>query len=238
MRLRNIALPFLVLCLYQAAYAQDSFHIYNIPFARISAKVQVLDQQLEKQTEKYLYKLQKQERQLQSRLWKKDSLAAKEIFSDIEARYDRLKNSLASNSNVYSPRLGSMQTALRFVQQQKIISDPEVQSLLNNYQQLQKKLNKAAQIRKYLKERQQYLQERLDLTKELRKLQKQVYYYRAQLNEYKQALDDPSKLEAKLLQLANKIPAFKDFFAKNSILSSLFHLPGNDPMALATPIPG
>ncbi|HYD20789.1 MAG TPA: hypothetical protein VEB40_04880, partial [Flavipsychrobacter sp.] len=69
------------------------------------------------------------------------------------------------------------------------------------------------------------------------KFRKDVYYYRAQADEYKHILDDPSKLEAKLLQLANKIPAFKEFFAKHSILTSMFRLPGNDP-ASPSLIPG
>jgi hypothetical protein len=92
-----------------------------------------------------------------------------------------------------------------------------------------------------LKERQQYLKEQLQrfgLTKEFKRFQKNVYYYRAQVDEYKRMLNDSSKLEAKLLQLANKIPAFKDFFAKHSLLASMFRLPGNDPVASAAPIPG
>ncbi len=67
------------------------------------------------------------------------------------------------------------------------------------------------------------------MVKEVKKFRQQVYYYQAQVNEYKTAFEDPTKLEEKLLEIAQGIPQFKDFFARNSMLGSLFALPGSSP---------
>ena len=102
-------------------------------------------------------------------------------------------------------------------------------SALDKYQQVQGKLYQSEQIKKQLNQRQQYLKQQLantPLVKEFKKFQKEIYYYRAQVDQYK-ALSDPSKLEAKLLQLANKIPLFQNFFNKHSQLASLFRVPEN-----------
>jgi len=172
--------------------------------------------------------------QMRRKLWSKDSIAAKEIFGNVASRYSNLKNKVGSQAE-YIQHLDSMQTAMRFLQ------GPGPQKLLNNYTQLQGKLNQAADIKKYLKERQQYLKtqlQQLGLTKQLKQFEKDVYYYRAQVNEYKRMLDDPSLAEKKILQIVGKLPAFKDFFAKHSILSSMFRLPSNDPVTAAAPIRG
>ncbi|HWJ29076.1 MAG TPA: hypothetical protein VNS32_21205, partial [Flavisolibacter sp.] len=58
--------------------------------------------------------------------------------------------------------------------------------------------------------------------------------YRAQFQEYKQAFEDPSKLEQKLLEVVMKIPQFKAFFTKNSLLGSLFTMPGSSTASTAS----
>lgn len=252
----SLSLLFLWCIAYTRLQAQDSSSlynkIYNFPdklFGSINSKSQGLQNKLTQQTEKYLSRLARQEKKLQKKLWKKDSAAAKELFGDVEARYAALKGKLTepvqSNKfrNVYSSHLDSMKTAFNFLQQNNLLQQtPELQGKLNgvmqSYGQLQGKLNQTDQINKFLKERQQQLKSQIDkfgLTKQYRKFQKEVYYYRAQVDQYKKTLEDPKKLEAKLLQLASKIPAFKNFFAKHSELGSLFRLPGSsDPLNGAT----
>jgi hypothetical protein len=64
---------------------------------------------------------------------------------------------------------------------------------------------------------------------------KEAYYYGQQLREYKDMLKDPDKMVQKGLTLLNKLPAFKQFMAQHSELSSLFRLPDNygTPQSLA-----
>ncbi len=103
---------------------------------------------------------------------------------------------------------------------------------LSRYKEIQGKLNGAEQVKTYLLKRQELLKQefqRLGMVKEVKKFRQQVYYYQAQVNEYKTAFEDPTKLEEKLLEIAQGIPQFKDFFARNSMLGSLFALPGSSP---------
>lgn len=253
MRFRILILA--IICLVgsaQAAKSQDSLSfpskILNAPdklFDAIQSRSKKLEKKLERQTERYLQKLARQERELKSKLWKKDSIAAKQLFGDIDDNYAQLKSAASQQagrfSNVYSGHMDSMKTALNFLQQNNLINQSgaaglQMQSALNSYADLQGQLNQAEAVKKYLKARQQQLREQLEkfgLVKEFRKFQKEAYYYRQQVNEYKQLLEDPSRLEEKLLQVANAIPAFKKFFRQHSELGRLFRLPGNDePTAL------
>jgi len=221
--------------------------LYSLPdkvFARISHKADKAGQQLARQTEKYLARLAKQERKLQQKLFKKDSAAARQIFGDIGGRYATLQHT--AGAQVYSSRLDSMQTVLHFLQHDKMpgqspAAQQRLSQVLGNYARLQNTFNQTAAIKAYIKQRQLFLQQQLQrfgLVKELERFKKEVYYYRAQVDEYRRTWEDPSKMEAVVLRLANKIPAFRDFFRRNSMLGSMFRLPGSDPVAAATPIPG
>lgn len=232
--------PFLV-------HSQDSSSlynkVYNLPdkfFGAVNKKSDRFQQNLTGSTEKYLQKLAKRELKLQRRLAKKDSAAAKELFGDVNKRYDSLRNALnspnAKMQNMYSGHLDSMQTALIFFNKNKVLAQsPEMQgklqSVFKNYGDVQGKLNQTNFIQQQLKDRQQMLKDKLQsfgLAKEFKKYQEKIYYYRAQVDEYKNMFENSSKMEAALLKVANKIPAFSKFFNKHSQLASLFRLPGND----------
>lgn len=195
-----------------------------------------LEQDLDKQTQKYLSRLQKQEKRLYKKLLKKDSSLAKELFTDMGGRYEKLKaapQQVGQFSPVYSSKLDSLTTTLNFLKTNpslsSLASNPQVDGLLAQYKSLQGKLNAAEQIKTQIKERQAFLKEqfqKLGMVKELKRYQKEVYYYQAQVREYKALLEDPSKVERKLLELALKVPQFKAFFARHSQLGQLFALPG------------
>ncbi|MCU7551150.1 hypothetical protein OCK74_18665 [Chitinophagaceae bacterium LB-8] len=220
-------------------YSQDStFHkVITLPdklFISINKKATALEGKLDKQTDKYLSKLQKQERRLKKKLSKKDSLLAGQLFSDAEGNYRSLQSlpqSGSKYSSVYSGHLDSLSTALSFLKNSNLSdvkNNRQLEKTLQNLEGLQARFNQTDQVKKYLQQRQQLLKEQLQklgMLKELKKYQKQVYYYQAQLKEYKQLFEDPNKLEAKLMEVAMKVPQFKDFFARNSQLGSLFALP-------------
>jgi len=219
--------------------AQDSSHldwVIALPdklFSALDKKALGIEQKLTKQTDRYLSRLQRQETKLKRKLFKKDSWLAKQLFGDVEKRYVALKNTSGKAdkySSVYSPRLDSLSTALSFFEEKNLSASAEVQRALVQYKSLQGSLNASDQIKKQLLQCQQLLKEQfqaLGVAKELKKFRKEVYYYQAQVKEYKAMLEDPLKLEKKLLELAMKLPQFKDFFAKNSRLASLFALPGS-----------
>jgi hypothetical protein len=230
----------LLLFLHPRMCAQDSSvyaKFYSLPdkvFGAISKQSQRAENRLQAQTEKYLQRLARQEHALQTQLWKKDSSLAKELFGDIDARYTKLRSG-ASKATLYSGRLDSLETSLRFLEQQQLLNkhnNAKATAALQSLQSLQGRFNHANDVKEYLKKRQQFLKQRLaslNLTRQFKKFQKDVYYYREQVDEYRRAFEDPSKAAAKVLELANKIPAFRNFFSKHSMLASMFRLPGNDP---------
>jgi hypothetical protein len=184
--------------------------------------------------------MQREESKLREKLAKLDPAAAKDLLTADERLTVSLDagNQLNALQNNYSPHLDSMQTMLKFLQgggalDAKSAARGRLNAVFKDYEKLQLRLNKTHSVETILSERQQQLQrkfEQLGLTKQLRRYQKQFYYYRAQVQEYKNLWENPSKLESKLLHAANKLPAFQRFFAQHSQLAAIFRLPGADPM--------
>ncbi|MBX9782407.1 MAG: hypothetical protein K2X48_03840 [Chitinophagaceae bacterium] len=235
--------------------AQDSSRsfidkILSLPdkvFGKIDQQSQKLNNRLTHQTEKYLSKLEKQEQKLKRKLWHTDSLKAKELFGNVEERYAKLREQLNSSNtpqplnSVYSAHADSLTTVLNFLNENPALKEAKnisknLSSNLRNVTALQNKFNQTEQIRKQIKARQEALKQQLQntpLAKQLAKYKKQAYYYQAQLKEYREALNDPKLLGAKLVEVARDIPAFRQFFANNSELSSMFLVPGNNGFATA-----
>src|SRR5215213_3928478 len=130
MRLRNTILLLLVLYALcpSVTCAQDPTiysKLYNLPdkfFSRVNSRAKSIEEKLAAQTQKYLTRLARHERKLQKKLWKKDSVAAKALFGDINERYTKLRHLSLNENDVYSGRLDSMQTALRFLEQDKLFN--------------------------------------------------------------------------------------------------------------------
>ena len=51
---------------------------------------------------------------------------------------------------------------------------------------------------------------------------KRQYYYKQQIQEYKDQLNNPEKLQQKAMSILRELPAFQTFMRKNSFLSSIF----------------
>src|SRR5258706_4962594 len=81
--------------LYAQEEEQPVNKILQVPdkiFGTIDKKTTGIEQNLVKQTEKYLTKLQRQEDKLRKKLWRKDSTLAKQVFDGAEVKYNSLKN--------------------------------------------------------------------------------------------------------------------------------------------------
>lgn len=221
------------------SYCQDAAVLdkaVNIPdklFSSVSKKASFVEARLDKGMVKYLARLQKQELKLKRKVWKKDSSLARELFEGVEDKYRQLSKApqnINKYSSVYSGHLDSITTSLHFLREKNLLNSPELQNTLSTYSTLQSKLNQADNIKKYVSERQQLLKQQLEslgMLKQLRGFQKQAYYYQAQVREYRELWEDPSRLEQKVMEVVMKVPQFKEFFARNSVLGSLFSLPGS-----------
>ena len=172
----------------------------------------------------------------------KDSLLAKAKLGELKTKYGELKNKLKEPAIVgkakqYIPKLDSLNTSLKFLNQNGIAG--KVKDALAKTGSLQDKFDKAEEIKQFIKDRKEQLKqqlEKLGMLKQLKQFNKEVYYYAAQIKEYKEILKDPKKIEKKGLELLAKTKFFQDFMKKNSMLASLFRMPGdpNDPANLAS----
>ncbi len=209
----------------------------------LNNNVEATNTKIDKQTIKYLYKIEKQEKKLQRKIAKLDSIAAAQLFAQSKENYEALENKLTNKATAlkankitqYIPGLDSMVTGLQFIKDNNLATTIKngtttVEKSLQAYQQLQSKLEVTKQISSYLKQRKELLQstlEKYNVTKYLKKYNKAAYYYTAQINEYKAALKDPIKAEKLILATLLKIPKFKEYFAQFSVLGQLFPMPQN-----------
>lgn len=237
-----------------SCFAQDqpdkATAIINFPskfFSRIGHKTASLDEQLTRQTEKYLQKMARREERLRKKLYKVDSNAAKNLFAGSAERYAALSQKLAGDtgsssslglSGEYQAYTDSLQGMLKFMG-----DNPKALASLRQLQFLQAKMQDADQVKEYIRERKQqisqYIQQHTNLSgllgKDYQGFNKDVYYYSQQVREYKEMLNDPDKLTKQALAFLNKLPAFQAFIKEQSQLAGLFNLPANyeNPATLA-----
>ncbi len=225
---------------------KDRIQIPEKYLDKVSSKTNSIEQKLDKKTQKALTQLKKQETKIQNKLSKLDSTAAKNVFANSENKYKELEQKIKNPSfKQFIPGLDTLSTSLKFLDQNpQLLSQTKeakekLDEALSKVKDLQTQLQKAEDLKQFLKERKEFLKEQLGkfgITKELKKLNKQVYYYSQQINEYKEILNDPKKIEQKAIELLSKTKLFKEFMQKNSMLASLFSLPGNpnDPNNIAS----
>lgn len=208
---------------------------------KLNKKSEQVEEKLIASSEKALQRMKKQEKKLKKKMARKDSTSAEQVFGDVEERYRQLQARLkepvkTGKAGQYLPHMDTLKTSLNFLTKNKDLlpggeeTIGKVKDALKSVNGLEGKLDQAADVKKYLRERRQLLKDQLNrfgLTKELKKYNQQVYYYGEQINSYKAMLEDPSKLEQKALELVKQIPAFQEFFKNNSALASLFRLPDN-----------
>jgi len=214
--------------------------------SRMQSKITSLDDQLARQTQKYLERMARREAKLQKKLYKVDSAGARSLFGGSAQQYAGLSQRLAADtgsthlhlSGEYQAYTDSLQGMLKYLQAHPGSLNPaQLQGALKQLQSLQAKLQDADQIKAYIKQRRQqmaqYIQQHANLTsvlgKDYQAWSRDGYYYGQQVRAYKEMLNDPDKLEKQALVLLGKLPAFQSFMQKNSQLAGLFHLPGGSP---------
>jgi hypothetical protein len=201
----------------------------------IEKKATRLQERILSKSNKTLIRLQRQEEKIYKRLLKgRDSLKAKAELADVKKKYQSLRERIV-NPNVqsenlqYISKLDTLTTSLKFLQQYGI--GEKLNGALAKTKSLQNQFQQAEEIRKFIRERKQQLREQLErigFAKQLKKFNKDAYYYSVQLNEYKEILNDSKKAERKSIELLSKTKLFQNFFRKNSMLASLFRMPGED----------
>jgi hypothetical protein len=240
-QLRKIILP-IILLFSTHSFSQSKFDslINKINPEKFSAsiakKVSKLEDKIVAKSEKTLARLQKQEEKIYKKeLGTKDSLIARAKLAEIKTRYaaleEKLKNPasiLPNSAKQYFPHLDTLKTAFKFLASPPAENGAE--AALSKIESFDAKMQQAEEIKKFIRERREQLKQQLEqqgLVKDLKRFNKQAYYYSEQLKEYRAILNDPDKIERKAIELLSKAKFFQDFMKKNSMLASLFRMPGN-----------
>ena len=209
--------------------------------SKVQVKATSIDAALTKKTSQYIDKLSKIEARILGKLQKIDPSKVQTLSP---SPYDSwLGSTTAAAPTSYVPGLDTLKTSLSFLQQTSTSSSLSGASA--QVSQLQGNLNQAGLVDQYIQQRRQELSNLLSqysnlppgVASEFNQYKETAYYYRAQLQSYKDMLDDPSRVEATALTVLNKVPAFQQFLSRNSFLASLFAAPpGGGSAAGALPV--
>jgi hypothetical protein len=240
--LKFLFLTCLIACSCARVLAQDTATTARVSdkyLQTVSVKSQQLQDKLDKKTTKLLSGFEKQEARLLKKWPAGDSLKLKAAIENKEAAYRQLKDKMTAKTGglkKYIPSLDTLSTSLSFLKQNPSFLPSNSQSLkkvddaLTKVKGLEAQFQQAAQVKEFIKQRQQYLKDQLaglGFAKQLKQLNKKTYYYNEQVNEYKSLLKDHKKAEEKAVSLLSKTKQFKDFMKKNSALASMFRMSGD-----------
>lgn len=247
------AIPIACFCQDQTQDPGTIDKIANFPtrlLNKISGKDANLQQQLARQTQKYVTRLARQEQKLKALLYRLDSAKAASLYAqDPQHQYQALLQKLQQDSAKvfhsmgpeYLPYADSLQGMLSFLNKnpQLVNANPalqgQIQGSLAQLQQLQAKLQDADVIKQYIQNRkaqiQQYLSQYTHLPpgvgSAFQGYNKEAYYYADQVRQYRQMLNDPDKMLQTALGLLHNLPAFTAFMRQNSFLAGLFSVPAD-----------
>lgn len=209
-------------------------------YSKIEKKINSVDERITKKSLKYLSKFQRQEQKLQQKIQR---LNPELVLQDATGRYTGLLKvikgrmpSLAKNGmGEYLPYTDSLGTSLSFLNKLDVNGFSKANDALKSFNQLEDNLQQSEEVKAFIAERKSQIASLLSnytklppgIKNEFKQLNKTAYYYSAQVKEYKELLNDPDKIELKVLELLNKVPAFQKFVKENSALAGLFSLPRN-----------
>jgi hypothetical protein len=225
--------------------AQDStLHSFNNisdkTLDKLSDSYAKLNTSVGEQSQKLLQGFQSSEAKLSTQLQAKDSNEARQLFAksasfyqEIQARLQSPQSDPLQSIKNYIPGIDSMQTTIQFLSKSGLSTDKlqKLQALSQQLKQLQGSLANAGVIQQYITQREAFLQSKLSqyggLTKQLSGMSTRVFYYQQQLSQYKDILNNRQQQEQLILTAVRQIPAFQQFWQKNSMLSQLFPQPAN-----------
>lgn len=219
--------------------------ISNKTLNRLNSSYELLNASMKKQSLKLLAIFQKRESKLKNQLQSKDSTKSQQFFSNSQPSYTQLsagfQNIISNPTNLlrnYMPGVDSMKTAIAFLTKTGLPIDKlkKLQEISLQLKQLQCNFQNANDIQQYVTQRTAQLNSLLSnygFSKQLSGLSKNAFYYQQQLTQYKGIINDKQKQEQLVLSAVRQVPAFQNFWRKNSMLAQLFPAPGNSGTPLA-----
>jgi len=197
---------------------------------RVSAKTEKVDHILDRQSDRILSRLERIEQKIKRKLKGKADPELLSFLSDSSYR-GFAKSGMPIKGIQGNPYLDSLHTTLGFLGSHNELlakSKDELSRAMKGVNDLEMEFERAKDIKKLIRDRQELLRQRLsqygDVGKYLQRYNKQAYYYGARIREYKSLLNDRSKIEAKGQEILQKLPLYKNFIKRNSAFASLFNL--------------
>ena len=217
--------------------------LFKIPdkfFSQTSSKIDKYNNRLTGKTNKTLEKLARWENKIKTLLDKTSPATSAKLFGNNQLTFNVLLQKIKQGETIsqnykaqYNSYRDKLTTGLKYIEQQKTgLEEKYIKPAQKLQQKLESLENDVAQteiIEKFITERKKQLLEelikQLGKNKYLAKINKEAYYYSETLRNYKEIFNDRKKAEQTALGLIEKVPAFKEFFRKNSMLSSMFKVP-------------
>jgi hypothetical protein len=193
-------------------------HLQQVPaqyVSRVQAKAQAVDEELTQRTQKYLNKLSALEAKITSKLQKLKPGAAAQLGP---SSYDKYLGQFQGGSapQTYVGGLDTMKTTLAFLQThpQLTTASQQLTGASGQVNQLEGQMNQATLAQQYIAQRQQQLGSVLSqysnlpssITNAFNKYKETGYYYKAQVQGYKDMLNDPEKCETTAVGILSKTP--------------------------------
>jgi len=193
-------------------------------------------------TQKTLAKLSIWENKIRAILEKLSPETAAKLFGPGQITFNTLLKKLQEGKAIadeyktkYNEYRDKLTTSIKYLEDQK---DKLNKNLIQPITTAKKKLDKLEQditnteaVEAFIKERKKQLVNEaikyIGKSKYLTKIDKEAYYYIETLRNYKELFSDKKKAEQLAGKILNKIPAFKSFIQKNSMLAALFRMPGD-----------
>jgi hypothetical protein len=204
----------------------------------VNKKLTKFNNKIAKRSEKALRKFHKHELKLIKKMYAKDSVLAKAHLVEAERKYAALKNYTTSDyaqlpSDEYNAYVDSVKTFLGLVSKNrnafKDVSDAQIEKAKAYLAKTELSIKYTDEVKKYLSTQKEALRgalKQLNIFTKFKQLEKTAYYYNEYYKEYSAVLKDKKKIEKKMMGLIMQNGKVKNFFAQNSMLASLFNLPG------------
>jgi hypothetical protein len=256
MSTQKLILLILLLCPLCNLFAQADSSLETLQqlpakyFKDTEKKIDQYSHRISNKTGKTLTKLAKWESKVQRMLQKVNPAAAQKLFANEQrtfkgmlAQYKKGESQIRGYKAGYDDYRDKLTTQFKYLDSNKNLLNKNSQQLLGSAKAKTAELDKEEQrneaLQKMIRERKKQLiaeaMKHLGKNKQLQKINKEAYYYAETLKNYKEIFKDKTKREEAVKKLLEKLPGFKEFMRKNSLLASLFKMPDNygTPQSLA-----
>lgn len=202
----------------------------------VDNKVKKYNNAVSSKIESSLTKLAKWEQKIRRTLEKVDPSTASRLFGNNQTTFQSLLEKYTTTKKItddytaafnhYQDKLNVQVKYLQAQQDNLNQQSRHADSVMQAVAQMNAHTDDAAYLEMFIKERRKQLMSEayrlMGKSRYFTKLNKESFYYIESIKNYKAVLTDTKKVEALVISLLKKIPAFRDFASQNSQLSGVF----------------